>query len=403
MEIPAPAQLIRRFHELPAAGPLLERVGERTGVYLVGGAVRDLLLGGTPSELDLVVEGDATELASSLGVPSRRHERFGTVTLLIDGFAYDVAMARRERYPHPGALPEVSPAPLREDLKRRDFSLNAIALALGGAGAGEVQSFPGALEDLEAGVLRVLHEGSFVDDPTRLMRLIRYRTRFGFDVEAQTAEQARSAVSSGALETVSGPRIGAELRLLAAEPEPVAAIAGLNEYAIDRAIAPGFGLADPELARRALELLPEDGSRGMLVLAVATLDVDDDARAELADRLGFSASERNSIVAAAAQAHGTAAALESAASASEIAQAVAGAGVELVALAGALGPAGAAREWLERLRHVGLEIDGEDLLAAGLAPGPAVGRGLRAALAAKLDGKLSGREQELAEALRAAR
>jgi tRNA nucleotidyltransferase (CCA-adding enzyme) len=403
VEIPAPTELIRRIRELPAAGPLLERVGEQSGLHLVGGAVRDLLLGGTPSDLDLVVEGDAVELASRLGVSARRHERFGTVTLLIDGFQYDLATARREHYPHPGALPVVSPAPLSDDLERRDFTVNAIAIALGDPGAGQLTSAPGALEDLDSGLLRVLHDHSFVDDPTRLLRLVRYRSRLGFKVEPTTADQARAAVESGALETVSGPRIGTELRLLASEPDPVSALAGLADYGLGAAIAPGLGIEDRELAERALALLPSDGRRDRLVLAAATLGVADDLRTSLLDRLGFSAADRDPIVAAATRVRATARALEEARSASEIAKSVESSGPELVALAGAMGPAERAREWLERLRHVRLEIDGDDLLAAGVPAGPAIGEGLRAARAAKLEGRVSGREQELAEAIRAAR
>jgi tRNA nucleotidyltransferase (CCA-adding enzyme) len=359
--------------------------------------VRDLLLGGQPTDLDLVVEGDAHEVARRLGGNAVLHDRFGTSTVRVQGFTYDIARAREETYQHPGALPAVTPANLEKDLKRRDFTVNAIAIALDG----NIIAAPGALEDLEARRLRVLHERSFIDDPTRLLRLARYESRLGFATEPHTRELARAAIRGGALGMVSGARVGSELRLLAREPDPIAAFERLNELELDGAIEPGFGLMDPELARRALALLPADGRRDLLVIAVASREVE--RLSELLDRLAFEASDRNSIIAAARGAPAVAEALAAATRPSQIAAAVASGGPEQVALAGALGPAQAAKDWLERLRDVRLEIDGSDLIAAGVPEGPAVGRGLRAALDAKLDGRASGRQAELEAALSAAR
>jgi tRNA nucleotidyltransferase (CCA-adding enzyme) len=155
------------------------------------------------------------------------------------------------------------------------------------------------------------------------------------------------------------------------------------------------------LARRALALLPADGRRDRLALAVAARDVPAAELRGLLDSLAFEAEDREAIVAAATGAGELADALAEAHAPSEIAAAAAGAPPELVALSGALGPDAQARDWLERLRDVRLSIDGRDLLAAGVPEGPAVGRGLRAALAAKLDGRAQGRDQELAEALHA--
>ncbi|HEX4009072.1 MAG TPA: hypothetical protein VHX62_03655 [Solirubrobacteraceae bacterium] len=400
------SDLIDRLAALPAARPLLDRLSDTSGVYVVGGAVRDLLRGQPPRDLDLIVDGELEPVCLRLGTPDRSHDRFDTATVVLDGATYDLARARREVYAHPGALPTVSPAPIEEDLGRRDFTVNALALGLGGADRGRLLTVPGALEDLDAGRLRVLHDASFVDDPTRLLRLARYAARLGFTVEPRTCELARAALAAGALDTVSGARIGAELRLLAAEADPVGAFVGLHELGADAAIAPGFGLATPAdaaLARRGLELLPADGDPGDLVLAVAAGAVEPARLPDLLDRLAFPAPRRDTIVAAATRAAGLARALQSAGSPSEIAAAAGSAPVEQVALAGARGPAPAARRWLEDLRHVRLEIDGVDLLEAGIARGPAIGAGLAAARAAKLDGRAAGREAELAEALRAAR
>jgi tRNA nucleotidyltransferase (CCA-adding enzyme) len=388
---------------LPVAKPLLSRLDSDVTVYLVGGAVRDLLLGQRPLDLDLVVERDPVQLAECLGGRIRAHGRFGTATVTLDGAAYDIARARRERYVHPGALPDVEPAPLAEDLKRRDFTVNALAVALNGRCAGEVVGAPGALDDLERRELRVLHERSFEDDPTRLLRLARYAARLGFDPSPETARLAREALAAGALSTVSGERIGAELRLLAREPDPVGGLSWLTRLGLDRALHPGFGLEDPALLRAALELLPGDGRTDRLALAAASLGLERPDVEVLLDRLAFTAPDRDAILAAAAGAEPLADALRTSAGPAQIAAAVGGLPVEAVALAGALGPGEQARSWLERLRHVRLEIGGHDLLAAGVPAGPEIGRGLRAALAAKLDGRATDRGAELDVALAAAR
>lgn len=397
-DLPVP-DLPARVRALPAAQPLMARIRETPGVYVVGGAIRDVLLGETPYDLDLVVEGDAAAFARSLGGALRVHDRFGTSTVKLDPFTYDIARARSETYAHPGALPDVVPASLAEDLLRRDFTVNAMALALDG---GQFRAAPNAREDLEARRLRVLHDASFADDPTRMLRLARYASRLRFAVEPRTRALLDTAVRDGAIRTVSGPRIGSELRLLAREDDPIEAMHALRVLGLDKAIHPQFGQTDEALARRALALLPSEERRDLLALAVAMRGVASPARAELLDALAFHAHDRDAILAAAGRSEELARRLGQASSPSQIAAAVGDAGAQLVALAGALGPDKQAREWLTRLRHVRLEIDGDDLLGAGVPAGPAIGRGLRAALAAKLDGHTAGREAELAAALRAA-
>lgn len=402
MTVPPPPDLLDRLRAVPAAEVLLERLGDDTPVFLVGGAVRDLLIGAVPSELDLVVEGDAVAVAERLGAEVVVHDRFGTSTVRLDGFSYDIARARRETYARPGALPDVEPASLQQDLRRRDFTVNAMAMAIGGQTAGALETVEGAVEDLHARLLRVLHDESFSDDPTRLLRLARYRGRLRFEVERHTLELAREAIAAGALSTVSGARVGAELRLLAREPDPLEALLSLHELGLDVAIHPRFGLADPGLARRAIALLPPDGRREVLVLALAAREIPPQELRQTLDHLSFSAPEREAIIATGVGAQQLASALSSATLPSEIAAAAGDAPPEAVALAGAVGPAEPARRWLDQLRHVRLEIDGGDLLSAGVPEGPAVGRGLRAALAAKFDGRAGGREAELACALSAA-
>ena len=398
-----PEILLERFGRLPAGRLLLERLrGAPVAVYLVGGAVRDLILETEPRELDLVIESELDPFIGRLGASARLHDRFGTANLEIDGHSYDVARARSETYARPGALPIVAAADLDEDLGRRDFTVNAIALGVWGPPRGALIALYPALTDLRDGVIRVLHDRSFNDDPTRLFRLALYSSRLRFTIEPRTVELALAAVRDGALETVSGSRIGAELRRLAAEPDPVSAVGALAPLGIDAALAPGFGLRDPEPARRALELLPPDGDPSTVVLAAAAIDIGAAELGRLLDEWAFERAQRDAIIAAATRSRALAAALQGARAPSEVAAAVGGAGVETVALAGAFGADDDARRWLSDLRHVRLEIDGRDMLAAGVESGPAVGAGLRAALAAKLDGHADSRAAQLAHALRAA-
>lgn len=421
---PAP-HLLELLRAQPGGERLLAAATPAT--YLVGGAVRDLLLGRVPRELDVVVEGDAAALAAALGV-AVEHPRFGTALVELPGGArIDIATARRERYAEPGALPEVEPAPLTEDLLRRDVTVNAIALALDGERPGELQAAPGALEDLRAGRLRVLHGRSFLDDPTRLLRLARYSARLGFAVEPDTAALAAAAVSGGALATVSGARLGAELRLVLAEPDPLAALAELERLGVLGALHPRLRLDGAALCR-GLQLLaaadaeprggsppagsPPPGGRGrpdLLLLAGLTLPlalragVDPGAEiAALLHRLEFPAAERDRVAAAAVAVPALVHELPAAATPSALSELARGVPPEGVALAGALHEPAAepARRWLGELRAIRLRIGGEDLLAAGVPQGPEIGRRLAATLRRRLDGELPDeREAQLQAAL----
>jgi tRNA nucleotidyltransferase (CCA-adding enzyme) len=379
----SPGEALQALRADPCGARLLGAFGPDDGVHLVGGAVRDLLLGREPRELDLVVEGDVDAAAARLEGVVTAYDRFGTARVRADGCAYDLARARAEAYAHPGALPDVRPAPLEEDLRRRDVTVNAIALGLDGA----VAALDGALEDLRAGVLRVLHDASFADDPTRVWRVARYAARLGFAVEERTRALAAAADPS----TVSGDRLGAEVRLALREPDPPAAFEAVRD--LNPAYLPEGFEPRPRALAPALALLPPDGRPDLLTLAACTAGMD--ARALLAwlDAMGFIAAERETV--AAASRFSTGAPLRAARTNAEIARAARGAPVEAVALAGGEN----ARRWIDELRHVRLDITGDDLLAAGIPEGPDLGARLQRALDRKLDGEVAGREQELAAAL----
>ncbi|HET9124341.1 MAG TPA: hypothetical protein VFN65_05595 [Solirubrobacteraceae bacterium] len=405
-----PHELTARLRALPDASPALAVIAAGDeAVYLVGGAVRDLALGRAPLDLDLVVEGDPRGLAERLsgdGGPVRAHGRFGTATARsAHGVRYDIAAARTETYPHPGALPEVAAAGIGEDLARRDFTVNALALALSGPDRGRLLSAPHGIEDLRTGRLRVLHERSFRDDPTRLLRLARYAVRLGFTIEPHTEALARAATADGAVATVSGARIGAELRLLCSEPDPVAGFTVLRSLGADAAIAPAFGLHDPGAARRALATAAEVPAVQILV-AAALLGVPEADRRGLLDRLGFDRHTRREVLAAAAHAPELGRRAPADGPPSRLLAALPVDEPATIALAAGLAPpaTGAALErWLAAGSRVRLQIDGGDLIAAGVPRGPAISVALRAALGARLDGMATTREQQLATALAAVR
>jgi tRNA nucleotidyltransferase (CCA-adding enzyme) len=338
-------------------------------VYLVGGAVRDLLLGHGRTDIDLVVEGEAAVLAARLDGEVVEHERFATAKVRLDGHEVDIATARAESYPRPGALPEVEPtAGIAADLARRDFTINAMAIPL--RRDPELIDPHRGREDLEAGLLRVLHARSFEDDPTRALRAARYAARFGFELEPDTAE----LLGQTDLSTVSVERRDAELLRLAGEAEAVRGFALLADW----------GLLD--LREDGIELA---GRVAGLLSAPPWQDVARRDRAVLAAALGIRGEAEPLAAATPGQP-------------SEAVRLARGADpVELV-LARALGA-----QWLDRYqaewRQVALEIDGEDLIAAGVPQGPQIGQGLAEALRRKLDSELSGRDEELAVALEAAR
>lgn len=394
--------LLDRLREDPGAGAVFEVLAAFSGVHAVGGGVRDALRGETPQDLDFAVEGDAPKLAAAvahrLGGEVEEHDRFGTARVRAGGHAYDFATTRAELYAHPGALPEVRGATLQEDLRRRDFTVNAIALAVGAPQPGRLTAHPQALGDLDDACLRVLHDESFADDPTRLFRLARYAARLGFEPEPHTVQLARAAIDSGVLDTVSGPRLGQELRLAAGETDPVAVLVGLDELGLLERMHTGLGF-DPAFAARALAALPAEGRRELVVLAATLRDLPAADAARLLERLGAGRDETRVALALTSRLPEVAERLARVERPSEIDSLLEGHTPEEAALIAALGPEEPVRRWLSQLRHVRLEINGADLRAAGVPEGREIGAGLAAARAAALDRALLKREEQLAAAL----
>jgi tRNA nucleotidyltransferase/poly(A) polymerase len=246
---------------LAAAAGLARRMG--VALYLVGGSVRDLVQGRESPDLDLVVEGDglafAARLAAELGGTLRTHEGFLTAVVFDRaGLALDVATARSEIYRAPAALPEVQPGTLAADLLRRDFTVNTLAIDLG-ARPPVLVDLHGGRRDLERGVLRVLHDGSFVDDPTRVLRGVRLERRLGLRLDAEAERLARAAVAQGVFARLSGGRLRDELaRLL---DEPAVGLPGVERLA-------GLGLLAVLHPRLALD----ERTRGRIQAALGALD-----------------------------------------------------------------------------------------------------------------------------------
>jgi tRNA nucleotidyltransferase (CCA-adding enzyme) len=399
------------------------RVSRRHGipVYLVGGLVRDLLLGRENRDLDLVVEGDgphlARLLAAELGGRVREHRAFLTAVVVDgEGFHLDVASARSEFYRAPAALPEVETSAIRQDLYRRDFTINTLAVRLGPEEAPVLIDYFGGRRDLEAKTLRVLHSLSFIDDPTRVLRAVRLEQRLGFTISPETLQLVAVALSERIFDRLSGSRLREELIPLLGDPalalrgvERLGALGLLAVVHRDlaatdavrlrlRAAVGAFdwfglqGLAEPpvELWRLALGALLDD----LPAAAVAAA----------ADRLMLAGEDRRIVVgggerrAAARQALG-----RDGLAPHRISDVLAGLPGEDLLLLMAAGD-DRVRERVRRelceLRRFALAIGGADLLAAGAAPGPAVGEALRRTRRARLDGEI-GAAEELEFALRA--
>ena len=226
---------------LEHAGQLADRC--EVSLFVVGGCVRDLLLGIENLDLDLVVEGDGIAFARKLGdvlhARVKVHERFGTaIVVMPDGFKLDVATARTEYYEYPTALPTVEQSSIKKDLYRRDFTINALAVRLNAKDFGNILDFYGGQRDLNEKVIRVLHGLSFVEDPTRVFRAIRFETRFGFHLGKDTAALIAGAVKMNLFHRLSGHRLLEELKLLLGERECKQTVKRLAEFNLLQFIHP---------------------------------------------------------------------------------------------------------------------------------------------------------------------
>jgi len=387
------------------------RIGEDAGIqaYAVGGFVRDLILGVPNLDLDVTVEGDgrwfAEMLARKMGGEVISYDRFGTATLSLRESPIermDVVTARRERYPYPGALPEVEPGTIREDLFRRDFTINAIAMALNPNRFGQIVDLYGGLRDLREGIIRVLHDMSFIDDPTRLFRCVRFETRYDFVVEPHTSSLFRRAVDDEMPFRVSRQRIWHEMRLILAEDLPEKPIKRMREVGLLRFVSPDVDASDETMRlfggiRRALDLLRKLGIKDVMDLplvyfAAMICHFHLDAIRAICREFSLSREEERILMDSKEILD-----VEVGRSRSEIYRAFEGRSPEsllfLLAKTGDERVKSSVVEYLKELRHIEPIVSGDDLKKMGLKPGPVFGEILREAFDAQLDGELKSRYQ----------
>lgn len=204
--------------------------------YLVGGYVRDTTLGIQPLDIDIVVEGDAIKVSRDLSKILKgelsTHREFGTASIHVFHQRIDLVSARVERYPEPAKLPHVYPSTINEDLNRRDFTINAIAMSISRKNFGEIFDPFNGLGDIKRGVIRVLHKNSFVDDPTRIFRALRYKNRFGFRLERTTRHLLQEASRKKLIERLSGQRLLNEIRLIFKETAHGLVLRDISEFGI---------------------------------------------------------------------------------------------------------------------------------------------------------------------------
>lgn len=399
----------------PASRRLLNAVAAQAQeqslpLYIVGGFVRDALLGHPSLDLDLVVEGDAIafgrKLVRALGGNLQAHKEFGTAVWALEPATglpafVDLISARRERYARSGALPVVEFSTLRDDQYRRDFTINTLALRLDGEHAGELYDPFGGLPDLRRGWVRVLHESSFADDPTRMFRSLRFAGRLGFQLEGRTSAQLRANL--GGIRNVSGERLFNELNLILPETQRSQMLTGLQRRGVLRAVHPGLGFtasmaAELDAARLPAKLWALDTDAAELGWAIWLAQLPHHTVQSVSQRLRFPRELAEVVLAAATlrtQVRGWVAL-----PASVVTRRLERVPLLAVYAASLLQPgAQAARvlaNYAHRWRTLHANTDGEALKARGLQPGPVYSRILGALRDAWLDGEVTTPKQEQA-------
>jgi tRNA nucleotidyltransferase (CCA-adding enzyme) len=395
---------------------------EGIGLYLVGGVVRDLLLKRSNWDLDLAVEGDGISFArlvtNRCGAGIALFERFATARLVLrNGLRVDIASTRRESYANPAALPDVRSASLGEDLFRRDFTINAMAIQLNSAHWGQLYDPYGGERDLKHKILRVLHDRSFVDDPTRIFRAIRFARRFEFRLEPNTERLLAQAASTNLVARLSGPRLANEIFALMKEPRPDLAMRRLRRLDLLRFLHPR--LSPGMRTERLMTVLPraigwwrrhcpkESLHAALLGLMALLAESPLSVISSVSRRLQLStahsralewAGEKTSRISKALSGH----ALLRPSKIYRMLSDLPDEGVALVLAKGWTTTKGLPtrrlqrrlKKYLTRDRHVTTTINGETLKRLGLQPGPQFRKILDRLLDERLDGRITARAQE---------
>ncbi|MFC2056106.1 CCA tRNA nucleotidyltransferase [Chloroflexota bacterium] len=393
-----PAELVEFMQE---AGLVADSQGQN--LYLVGGVVRDLLLGRTNLDLDLVVEGDAINLAQRLADITQGkvtiHPRFQTANLKWNEWSIDIATARSETYSRPGALPTVRPGYLDTDLFRRDFTINTMAVELIPSGWGELIDLYGGRDDLEKGLLRILHEGSFIDDSTRIWRGLRYEQRLDFKLESKTLRLLKRDIQM--LGTISGDRIYHELELVLKEEFPEKALRRAEKLMVLPELHPslkgnGWLARKFDEARKASSpnLPPVE-----LYLALLAYRLTDDENEKLISHFRLRKSHARTL----RDSHSIKTRLDSLAkpdiTPSSVYHLLHGHSQSALTASYLASDSPAAKQhihlFLTRLRYIKLSLTGNDLQKMGFSPGPKIKELLSRLLETRLDGKVTTKQGEV--------
>ncbi len=364
----------------------------RLGLYLVGGAVRDLLIGVRINDIDLVSEADsfplAQAMASALSGRVTARSQFGTSKLSALGVSTDLVTARDETYRQPGALPTVFPGTIAQDLARRDFSINAIALRLT-PGPPEFLDPAQGQADLESRLIRVLHPGSFQDDATRILRAIRYEQRLGYSLEASTEAFVRRDLHM--LDTISGYRLRRELGLMFHEERPRAVLVRAAELGVLAAISPS--LPDASTLQERLSLL-DTTTKPVHHLGLLAYSLEPDQLESFVRRLNMTASWAG-LVRDIASARQVTAAFTDDSSPSAVCRLLRVLDVNAVEVVAVLARSYLLQRYLQEWRHVRSRLTGRDLVQLGVSQGPQVGSILELLRDARLDGRAGTRQEEI--------
>ncbi len=368
-------------------------------LYVVGGTVRDALTGKSPVDVDIMASRETERLVESIvgqgNASVRKASEFGTWSLTVQDIELDLSTARRETYDRPGALPTVFPGTIDDDLARRDFTINAMAISLNGVSWGDLLDPHGGVKDLERGLIRVLHDRSFVDDATRVLRAIRYACRQGFQLEARTSELLEQGLPY--LSTISPDRVRHEFERIFNEPRAAKMVEFAGRLGVLSAVHPALRVDTTSL--RAIDAAPEaDARRAELLLGSIVQSIGDDDVDSVVERLNLNA-EWALVVQDVVKVHGRSKELmdENIAKSRvyRLLHGLNGSAIESCAMA-ETDPRVAARLrlYLHKLRHVQTSLDGNNLMEIGVPQGPAVGQMLDKLLDARLDGLVVSAEDE---------
>ncbi len=408
-----PAWLVEKLRSI---GEVAEGLGCRA--YVVGGFVRDLILDRENLDVDIVIEGGdgvafARAYARKVKLRVRTHKRFRTAVLIFpDGFKIDVATARLEYYESPGALPTVEESSLKLDIYRRDFIINTLAVELNPGRFGRLIDFFGGQRDIKERKIRVLHNLSFVEDPTRAFRAVRFSVKFGFEIEPHTRNLIKKALGLGVFGHLSGPRIFEELRSILEEDTAPKAIKGLKDLGLLAVIDPGLTLdeAREALFERAREVIAwyrllytgEEAAPWLVLFLVLTDCLKEAGLMAVVRRLSITGRKTVEIIENRRQ---YLKALRRLSRTSPLRPSEVYRILEPLPMEGILymmaktsdeGVRKQLSTYITRLRMVSTELTGSDLLALGMEQGPDIGRVLHLLLHRRLDGRISSREEEVA-------